>query len=320
VPVDDDYYVMRRQIWLATDVAYKRALQALSKKKATAQSRAAEPDPIPDFSRETPAETLLPAAAAGPPARAWSEDARKISAVFLGYPDIDSSEVSLSDSQGTRYYVNSEGFKVVEPIGLATLRVVADTQAPDGMALRDFFTASARSVKDLPPVADIVARTKELAGGLVALRSVPVGEDFTGPVLVEGQASPVLLSQTLVPLVLSSRAPEIDGMPAGAASRFPVSPFLTRIGSRVLPEGFSISDTPSVERFGDVVLPASYRVDDEGVRAKDVTLVQHGKLLTLLTSRTPQKGLLQSNAIAAAVERRPACSRWKARARCRPGS
>jgi predicted Zn-dependent protease len=36
-------------------------------------------------------------------------------------------------------------------------------------------------------------------------------------------------------------------------------------------------------------------VDDEGVPAKDVTLVDNGKLITLLTSRTPQRKLLQSN-------------------------
>jgi len=36
-------------------------------------------------------------------------------------------------------------------------------------------------------------------------------------------------------------------------------------------------------------------VDDEGVQAEDVDLVRDGKLLTLLTSRIPQKGLLTSN-------------------------
>ena len=33
----------------------------------------------------------------------------------------------------------------------------------------------------------------------------------------------------------------------------------------------------------------------EGVPAKDVSLVENGKLITLLTSRTPQRKLLQSN-------------------------
>ncbi len=294
LPLDDDDYVMRREIWLATDASYKRAVQSLSKKKAAAQNRAADPDPIPDFSRETPAETLLTAAAPPVTARTRAEDLRRISAVFLDYPAIDSSEVSLVETQGTRYFLNSEGFRVIEPFGAATLSVVADTQANDGMMLRDFFTAPAPGTGGLPATADLVARAKALAASLTDLRAAPIGEDFTGPVLVEEQASPVLLAQTLVPMFLSQRPPEIDGM-GSMASRFPVSPYLTRIGARVLPQGFSVKDTPSVERFGPSPVPGSYRVDDEGIPAKDVELVRDGRLVTLLTSRTPQRRLPQSN-------------------------
>ena len=294
VPLDDDHYVMRRQIWLATDAAYKRAVQTMSKKKAAAQNRAADPEPIPDFSRETPAQTVLPVARPALTARTWTEDLRRISAVFLGYPDIATSDVSLVQSQGIRYYLNSEGATVVEPFGLAALRVVAATQAADGMTLRDFFTANAKSLDGLPAAADVAARARDLAAGLTALRAAPFGDDFTGPVLVEDQAAPLLLAQTLVPLFLSQRAPEMDGVPA-SAFRFPLSPYLTRIGARVMPEAFSVSDTPSLDCFGPTAVPAAYRVDDDGVPAKDVTLVRDGRLVTLLTDRTPQRRLPQSN-------------------------
>ncbi len=296
-PLDDDYDVMRRQMWLATDVAYKHALQMLSKKKAAAQSRVADPDPIPDFSRETPKETVLTVPGGAPvfAAFGWRDDLRRISAAFLAFAQIDSSEVSLSESQGARYFVNSEGFKVVEPISAASLRVSAESQADDGTVLRDSFVAHARAVKDLPPAADVLARAKELAGRLTALRSAPAGEDFTGPVLVEGQAASVLLAQTLVPLFLSQRAPEMEGLAGAAMARTPLSPFLTRIGARVLPEGFSVADTPSLQRFNNAPVPGAYIVDDDGVPAQDVTLVRDGRLLTLLTGRVPQKRLLQSN-------------------------
>ena len=35
LPIDDDYAVVRRQLWLATDGAYKRAVEQLSQKRAT---------------------------------------------------------------------------------------------------------------------------------------------------------------------------------------------------------------------------------------------------------------------------------------------
>ena len=72
-PLDDDYDAMRREIWLTTDTAYKRAITMFARKKAAFQNRTAS-DPIPDFSQEPPVETMLPGVRlkAGPwrPARA----------------------------------------------------------------------------------------------------------------------------------------------------------------------------------------------------------------------------------------------------------
>jgi hypothetical protein len=293
-PLDDDDSVMRRQIWLATDGAYKRAVQMLSRKKATAQSRTVDSDEPPDFSRETPTQRVMPAAAPATPARGWLEDLRKASAVFASFPDIHNSDVTLQQSHGMRYFVTSEGSKVVEPTGQASISISASTQADDGMPLRDAYSAVGRNLADLGAPGDMVARASDVARRLLAARSAPVGEDFTGPVLIEGQAAPALFAQTFVPNFLSLRAAEADGMLAGI-SRPGASTFLTRIGSRVMPEPFSVKDTPSLQTLGQTSVPGSYAVDEEGVPAKDVTLVQDGKLLTLLTSRTPQKGLLQSN-------------------------
>ena len=63
----------------------------------------------------------------------------------------------------------------------------------------------------------------------------------------------------------------------------------------MLADSFSASDTPSLKEFDGRPVAGAYIVDDEGVRPKDVTLVEKGRLVTLLTSRTPQKNLLQSN-------------------------
>src|SRR6185436_4810856 len=54
-PLDDDYDAMRRQIWITTDSAYKRAISMFARKKAAFQNRTAS-DPIPDFSPEPAVE------------------------------------------------------------------------------------------------------------------------------------------------------------------------------------------------------------------------------------------------------------------------
>ena len=63
-PLDDDVAVLRRQLWLVTDAAYRKALATFAKKQAALQNQAS-PDPVPDWSRETPQTTRLPVVAAG---------------------------------------------------------------------------------------------------------------------------------------------------------------------------------------------------------------------------------------------------------------
>jgi predicted Zn-dependent protease len=293
-PLDDDYDAMRRQLWLATDAAYKRAVNVFARKKAAFQNRT-NTDALPDFSKEVPVETVLPPVAPVGSSREWVEGLRKISAVFASSADIHASDVSLTETRGTRYYVNSEGFKSVSPIQSASVRVSADTQAGDGTQLRDSFGIVEQRAQDLPPVDVLVARTRDLATRLTAQRTAPIGEDYTGPVLIEGDASADLVTQSLVPLMLARRAPDADNPRAMQAAQNQVTPFLTRIGLRVLPDAFSVSDTPSLAQYSGKPVPGAYAVDDEGVKAKDVSLVENGKLVTLLTSRTPQRKLLQSN-------------------------
>lgn len=293
-PLDDDLNVLRRQLWLLTDAAYRRAVTNFARKQAALQNQVT-PEPIPDFSRETPQERLLPVSAPPASQAAWETLVRDLSSA-LGAPGISSSDVSLYVNVGSRTFVNSEGFRIVTPLQATGLRLVAETQAADGMPLRDVATVLARTPDRLPPAAAIVSRARELSTGLLALRDAPVGEDYTGPVLVEGDAASELLAQTFVPLVLSLRLPESDNpQMASMMSRGTTSSFLNRIGSKVLPETLTVTDTPSLARFGDQDVPGAYQIDDEGVAAQDVTVCDKGVLKTLLTGRTPQRGLLQSN-------------------------
>src|SRR5439155_12825295 len=152
-PLDADYDALRRQFWLMSDAAYKRAVNVFARKKAAFQNRAATAA-LPDFSREPAVETVepLPAVPETPATRGWNNRVRELSSVFTSSPTIHSSDVAVSETRGTRYYLNSEGFKTITPIQLASFRVSADAQAEDGMALRDGFSLVERRLEDLPPV------------------------------------------------------------------------------------------------------------------------------------------------------------------------
>jgi predicted Zn-dependent protease len=290
LPTDDDPLAIRRQVWQNTDAGYKTAVQVFSRKKAAFQNRN-DTDPVPDFARQPAVVQVEPAR---PPAVApaeWEETARAVSAA-LASPDISSSEVSLDLTDTRRYFVNSEGTRTVLPSSAASFRASLTLLAADGMPIRDTLSVVA-APGAMPSRAELLARTTALRDALLATRAAAVGDDYSGPVLLEHDAAATLLAQAFVPLFLPRRAAESDDVRGGGVG--PSTPYLTRIGNRVLPESFSVRDTPSLAEFEGKTVGGAYGVDEEGVRAQDVTLVQDGRLRTLLTTRTPLKNLLQSN-------------------------
>lgn len=290
-PLDDDYDAMRREIWLTTDSAYKRAISMFARKKAAFQNRAAS-DPVPDFSEEPPVEIILPGARFEPDHAALAARVQQPSAVFGAYPDVDVSEVAITQVHGTRYYLNSEGFKTVAPIQLTSLMMYGEAHAGDGMPVRQTFSEVGRTLDDLPSAADLVARAKQMAANVAAARMAPIGEEFAGPVLIEGIGGAQFVAETLVQMMQARRPPDAENP---RMARAPRSPFLNRTGLRVMADAFDARDTPSLTEFDGKPLAGSYTVDDEGVRAEDVTLVEKGRLRTLLTSRVPQKNFMRSN-------------------------
>jgi predicted Zn-dependent protease len=67
------------------------------------------------------------------------------------------------------------------------------------------------------------------------------------------------------------------------------------VGQRVLPLTVSVVDDPTVKEFQGQPLLGSYAVDEEGVPAQKVTLVQDGILHQLLMSRRPGPDFERSN-------------------------
>jgi hypothetical protein len=166
----------------------------------------------------------------------------------------------------------------------------AEAQAGDGMLRRTFSTVE-RTVADLP-LLQIRRAGQGSCGRGDGQRAAPIGEEYAGPVMIEGVGAAQFIAETFVQMMQARRPPDTENPRMGQA---PASPFLNRTGLRVMADAFAASDTPSMTTFEGRPLAGSYVVDDEGVRAKDVKLVDKGRLVTLLTSRVPQKHFPRSN-------------------------
>jgi len=94
LPIDDDYQELRRQIWLATDGAYKAALETLSRKRAALENRTTREN-LPDFSREQPTTALEPPSPVKMDLARADALVRNLSAIFRQQPEIFTSSTSL---------------------------------------------------------------------------------------------------------------------------------------------------------------------------------------------------------------------------------
>jgi TldD protein len=290
--VQDDGLALRQDAWLATDEAYKAAAERLAQKRAAAKNRV-EAEVVADYTPEAAAAALLPARSLPKDLSKWQELVRRVSSVFRDSPAIQESSVNLSVSAGRKYLLTTEGTRLRLPAGLATLSIRASTQASDGAPLRDFAVFGALRVEDLPPETELVAAARRIAQTLNALRTAPVLDSYTGPVLFAGQASAELFGQILVPQVSGHRPPtfEMEQMAASA----PRNELADKLDRPVLPAFLTVVDDATRQEFGGRTLFGTYAFDDEGVKAAPVTLVENGVLKTLLMSRRPRKEIGRSN-------------------------
>lgn len=298
VGIDGDYDSLRQDLWLATDQAYKEALVQLSQKHAYLMSLA-RPSDIPDFSREQPVVFVNPKLEADWTSRNWEQEAREASAVLRSFPDIYNTRVTYYLVTMNLYVLTSEGAEIRVPKTMAAIEASLETQAADGMRLHNFYVTYANRPADLPDAATIRQGLESAARELMALRASPPASDIpAGPVLLDAPAAASLLAQTLGASVSGSRPPLALGTLFDRIMKQTGgnSEWTSRLNTRVFPAGVTLVDDPTKKDFGGHPLIGSYDVDEEGLRARRVALVENGILKDLLMSRRPGPDFQQSNA------------------------
>jgi TldD protein len=297
VGIDRYYYdSLRQDLWLATDQAFKAAVENFSKKKAYV-SRLANAPSIPDFSLEPPVVSVDPLAAPDWTSRNWDQEAKTVSATLRAFPQLYSTRVTYHLIFTTYYLVNTEGARIRSNRSLAAIEVSMGTESDDGMPLHNFVAIYRKLPAELP-AADAVSRQVEQAGEqLIALRAAPPAADYDGPVLFEAPAAGSLLAQMLGPSLSGARGPlamqsAFDQLMDRLGGR---SEWVGKLGTRVFPTSVSLVDDPTVTQFQGQELLGSYAIDEEGVKSQRVQVVQDGILRDLLMSRRPGPDLVHSN-------------------------
>ena len=285
LPIDDKPDEIRRRLWLETDRTWRRASQRFINLKTSTQVNVAATDTSDDFSKEQPSTFV---AAPVPLKRApnvWEDRVRKWSAIFSKHPGILAGGVGVQVNRETKYLVNSDGTRLQHGRGFARITFNARGKASDGMDLIATGSFEAETADGLPNDAKVSADVERVAKELVGLLKAPVVDPFIGPAILSGRAAAVFFHEIFGHRIEGHRQKDdAEGQT-----------FTKMVNSSVLPEFLSVIFDPTRKQAAGMDLNGTYHYDDEGVKARPVTVVDKGILKTFLLSRSPIQNFPNSN-------------------------
>src|SRR6266852_5054421 len=137
VGIDHDYDSLRQDLWIATDQAFKQAVETYSRKQAYLSSLARQSN-IDDFSKAEPIQNSEPLVTPDWGNRNWEQEARQSSATLRLFPNIYESRVTYYLVYATEYLLTSEGTEIRTNRTYEAVEGGMNTLAGDGVPLSHF--------------------------------------------------------------------------------------------------------------------------------------------------------------------------------------
>ncbi len=289
VPSDDNVFAIRHRIWLATDRAYKAASEALSAKQAALKQLKVD-QPVDDFAKAPQVESIEPLAHfSSTDFTSWIHLLEEASGQYRTDKDLENFESSLRFTVENRYFLNSEGTVARSGHAHYVIFIAGSTQASDGMLLQRSHADQGNDLKELPTREEFLKTTARILETLKLLRDAPVvDEEYRGPVLFSNDAAATVVTELVEPNVLGKK-------PRLGENARTTGKWASSYKSRVLPDFLNLFDDPTISTTSGQPLFGNYTLDDEGVKAQSVSLIEKGQLVSYLIGRQPIRDFPASN-------------------------
>jgi len=290
---EDNYRALRQQLWLSTDRAYKVALERFANKKSYIQVHP-DKDTIADFSPEerfSMMEELVPSKM---DSTFWTNTVGKVGKTLKVFPTLQDWNVKFKAVTLIRRFLNSEESIFLTKEDYCELEISATTQTMDGNRVSNFmcFIIPDRGIK--PDVDEILHDVKKMASELVTMSNAKMlTDDYCGPIVFSDYAAAQFISQLFANQLVLSRKPLVAD--EWLAQNLSLGKLSGKLEKRIMPSFISITDEPSRQYWEGERLLGYLNVDDEGIKSRNIKLVDCGRLVNLPMTRQPLKKLSGSN-------------------------
>lgn len=286
VPLGEDYYGIRRSLWVTTDAIYKQAAHIHKAHLRKLEEDEKELDEVDHryFARIPKIEYLEEVKEAPYSSKELEEFAKTISAIFLEYKDLFTSTVVINSGVSTAYFLNSEGVKY-RTSTQSTNMVLTVTMLDDDAGM--LFDTKPITIENdgLPKALEVEVTISEMVAKLKEQQEVEQFKDgYFGPILFEGAAVANLFDNYLMSSLQASTVLENEN---SFYSYGTVDGLDSKVGKQVISKNISVNLHTAVDLWNEQKLAGSYKIDSEGVMAPDtLALIEDGILKDLMSTRT----------------------------------
>lgn len=288
MPLEDDYYGIRRSLWTSTDNVYKGAAQKFKKHQATLKEKNKPLSEIPHrtFAKFPAHQTHQPIPEYTIDRKKWEDQCKVLSSYFKEIESLESSSVFVTFSRTIRYFVNSEGTTAIIPETIASFHCNGQVKSKQNTAINAQTTRYARTLDELPPFAELQKEVRDIVEKLKnTMETKPLEDEYTGPVLFIGESVVQVFTNTVFSLTASNTLQGQDNYSPETGSTTE-----NKVGKNYIDPSITIKATPGLKSFQGQAVIGNFTMDAEGVKSPDETiLVEKGILRTLMNDRSLTK-------------------------------
>jgi predicted Zn-dependent protease len=289
LPVEDDYFGIRRAYWSTTDKVYRDAARHFERHKETLKELGKPLNDVPhrSFAKSNSVQIISTLKPYTFDKTKLEIEARNLSARFLNHPDIVHSGVAIQYTEGYDYLVNSEGTVAKIPFTLALFIAVVQNKNAGGEFALQQITHMAKTPEGFPTAQQLATEIEKMISKAEGQFALPkFDEEYSGPVLLTGKVVAELFSYELLKgkesIIAKHDIPKLDGYQYD--NKTSVN---EKIGKSFCNESITVKAKPKLKSFNNIDLLGSFDIDNEGiVPADELTVIENGVLKNLLNDRT----------------------------------
>jgi predicted Zn-dependent protease len=276
LPFGDHAEGLRHGLWRLTDARYREAVESLLEKRSHALTYLDPNRKLPAFEKRPPTVEVSWRDFPVVDHDFWTGFVERTSRTIRRHAAIKDSHVEFEIDHNCRIFVNSDGSRLVQCQPVWSLECYLWMLAADGNSYPWTIKHTVTDPEELPDERRFLHEIRETVVSLERLARASTIRSFCGPALLEPVPAGLLIHEAVGHRLEGNRL-----LALGEGQTFKDSQ-----GQVILPEFLSIRDDPRMMSLEGKSLVGHYRFDDEGVEAQSARLVDRGRLVGFLTTRT----------------------------------